>query len=150
MSDYRALVTGSRDWSNPLAVYNALADACAVAHEQGYTRFIVVHGGCPTGADKHANRWTRFPDAFPDMPVLEEAVPADWDAPCRTECKPGHRRQRNGSTYCPAAGNYRNQKMVDKGADLCLAFFQPGAANRGTSDCVRRAKRAEIPLKEDH
>jgi hypothetical protein len=38
----------------------------------------------------------------------------------------------------------RNQHMVDLGASHCLAF--PTLASRGTWDCVRRAKKAGIPV----
>jgi coenzyme F420-reducing hydrogenase gamma subunit len=59
----------------------------------------------------------------------------------------GHRNVKNGRDYCTAAGNYRNQEMVDAGADICLAFYQPGAACIGTSDCVRRCTRAGITVR---
>jgi hypothetical protein len=36
--------------------------------------------------------------------------------------------------------------MVDAGASAVLAAFQPGAANKGTSDCTRRAVAAGIPV----
>lgn len=72
---------------------------------------------------------------------------ADWSAPCRDTCRPGHRRQRrDGTEYCPAAGNYRNQDMVDAGADAGVAVPLRGAANRGTKDCYRRARRAGIHM----
>lgn len=149
MSDYRVIVTGSRDFRSPLTVYERLADVRAIAHEtREYDRFIVVHGANPAGADKHAACWCLFPDVFADMPVIAEPHPVkDWSAPCLPECRPGHRRRRrDGSTYCPAMGNYRNQEMVDAGAHLTLAFFWEGAANRGTSDCVARAQSAAIPV----
>lgn len=40
------------------------------------------------------------------------------------------------------AGPKRNQRMVDAGADLCLAF--PGPESVGTWDCARRARKAGI------
>ena len=108
---------------------------------------VVAHGGNPRGADFLAGHWARRQRAA-GRPVTEEARPADWGAPCRPECRPGHRRRRGrGPEYCPAAGNYRNQELlVDRGAGGCLAFFQAGAPNRGTSDCVRRAVTAGIPV----
>ncbi len=126
---YRILVTGSRDWDSPLEVYERLADVRAVAHESGrYDRFIVVHGACPRGADKHAARWCLFPDAFADMPVIGEPHPADW--------KGG---------YGKAAGFVRNAKMVKLGADLCLAFIRNGS--RGATHCADLAERAGIPVR---
>lgn len=81
-----------------------------------------------------------------DWPTEEH--PADWTAPCRDTCgKRDHRRPgRGGVEYCPAAGDYRNQEMVDAGADVCLAFFKHGARNAGTADCARRAKAAGITV----
>jgi predicted polyphosphate/ATP-dependent NAD kinase len=46
------------------------------------------------------------------------------------------------ATYGRRAGPLRNQRMVDAGADVLLAF--PGGV--GTRDCVRRAGRAAIPV----
>jgi hypothetical protein len=37
--------------------------------------------------------------------------------------------------------------MVDLGADVCLAFFKTGAANRGTKDCCDRARASGIPVR---
>ena len=136
MADFRVLVTGSRDWRDWRAIFRALDDIHA-----DHPDLTVVHGDCPTGADKYADDWAALQHAGIDP------HPADWDAPCRAECKAGHRRpRRHGSIYCPAAGNYRNQEMVDTGPAVCLAFFQPGAANTGTSDCVRRAIAAGITV----
>lgn len=41
-----------------------------------------------------------------------------------------------------AGGPARNQEMVNRGADICLAFISP--ASRGARDCARRASRANI------
>jgi hypothetical protein len=75
-----------------------------------------------------------------------ERYPADWQAECRPQCKPNHRRVRRGETadYCPAVGPYRNQDMVDTGADGWLVFPREGNPSSGTEDCARRAKRAGI------
>ena len=102
----------------------------------------LVHGAAP-GADRLfaaiANRWgwTIEPHA------------ADWFGPCREgECKPNHRRpDRRGVLYCPAAGNFRNQGMVDLGAEAAVAAYKRGGKNIGTSDCARRAGAAGIPVK---
>jgi hypothetical protein len=96
---------------------------------------ILVHGAAPGADTMAAEIWTRGG-------LSVEAHPADWDRPCDTSCY--HRpREKNGRSYCPLAGHYRNQHMVDLGADLLLAFPMPGS--RGTWDCLRRAKVAEIP-----
>jgi hypothetical protein len=78
-----------------------------------------------------------------------EAHPADWYAPCRETCKPGHRRtsHASGEQYCPAAGVYRNTHMVSLGADAAVAAYKRGAANKGTTHCAQAAGRAGIPVK---
>ena len=45
--------------------------------------------------------------------------------------------------YGRGAGVRRNQKMLDAGADLVIAF--PGG--KGTADMVRRAERAGVPVR---
>lgn len=79
-----------------------------------------------------------------------ETYDADWDGPCRDTCRPGHRRPNTDrpGTMCPAAGNYRNQKMIDLRpvADVCVALYKNGAKNKGTADCVQRAENADIPV----
>ena len=99
------------------------------------------HGAAP-GADRLfaaiANRWG----------WTTISRPADWYGPCREgECKPGHRRlDRYGREYCPSAGHYRNQGMVDEGADYAVAAYKRGAKNAGTSDCVKRIRAAGIDV----
>jgi hypothetical protein len=138
-STYRILVTGSREFdAAPLLAYRL-----GLAVGYGLTRGMqvtVMHGACDTGADKLADGLARAHEG-----ITVDPRPAGWKAPCRPECKPGHRKtRRDGSDYCPAAGNYRNQEMVDTHPDVVLAFYKRGAANIGTSDCVRRAKASAI------
>lgn len=134
----RILVTGSRDWADPALIASWLAGQAG-----DETDVVVVHGGCPDGADAQAEQAARI------LGYRTEPHPADWEGPCRPPaCPPLHRRRRkDGTDYCPAAGPYRNQEMADAGAGLCLAFFWPGAQNRGTADCVRRAQKAGIPVR---
>jgi hypothetical protein len=129
----RILVTGSRNWRVREAVSKALT-----IYSTGRDTML-VHGACPTGADKLADEiaseW--------GWPI--ERHPADWSGPCRPECRPGHRKrnpQRGSGSYCPMAGFYRNQEMVDLGADVVLAF--PLGESRGTLDCMARARRAGL------
>lgn len=114
-------MTGSRDWSEWAVVAEALIEArdnppptVARAHR----RMTLVHGACPM-------RNRRSADAIAAYYALRwnwtvEPHPADW--------KVGKQ-----------AGHWRNQHMVNLGADLLLAFFQAGAPNKGTRDCVDRA-----------
>jgi hypothetical protein len=43
-----------------------------------------------------------------------------------------------------AAGPLRNQRLVDSGPDVCVAF--PTSLSRGTWDAVRRAHAASVPV----
>jgi len=83
------------------------------------TPIALLRHGCATGADALAQAWA-------EEHVPQSYWPADW--------------KKHGN----AAGPIRNQAMVDAGADLVVAF--PGG--RGTVDCVRRARKAGIPVKE--
>ncbi|WP_425300572.1 SLOG family protein [Nocardia wallacei] len=128
----RLLVTGSRDWTDRAAMRDALATAW---RDLQPGPIVLVHGAAE-GADLMAAEiWTN--GGLPDEPH-----PADWDI-CRPECDHPPRYRRDGTQYCQAAGGYRNQEMVDAGADLLLAFPMPGS--RGTWDCLRRAKIQRIP-----
>ena len=132
----RILVTGSRDFADLAAVRRALAEVTA-GRRRPHT---LVHGAA-RGADHLAaiaariNGWQ------------VEVYAAAWTAPCLPECQPDCRKiRRDGTSYCRAAGYYRNQHMVDLGADVLVAFFKTGARNSGTRDCVRRAQSAGIPV----
>lgn len=161
-------VTGSREFGNLAMIVGALVDA----HDRArpHDGHILVQGMCDP---RHPDTGRRIPwataqhvswevqrrylgaDWLAVQAVLDmgheirwewkvESHAAAWEAPCRPECKPGHRRPWG----CPAAGNYRNQEgIIDPGLDELLAFYRRGAANTGTADCVRRADRAGIPVR---
>ena len=145
---YRILVTGSRAWADAYAVSFHLEAAAVDALGR---EVIVVHGAAE-GADMLSDT------AAWDLGFTPEAHPADWDGPCRPECKHGPRRRRyDGTAYCPAAGDYRNQEMTGLGADVCVAFVL-SCRNRkckkprphdshGASDCAERAAAAGIPVR---
>lgn len=113
----RVLVTGSRNWADREAIFNALLDQW----EQSGGEMAVIHGGA-RGADQIAHRWA----TATEMGVSVEVHPADWD--------------RHGK----AAGFIRNQQMVDAGADVCLAF--PLGESPGTRHCMKAAEKAGIPV----
>ncbi|WP_436776077.1 DUF2493 domain-containing protein [Yinghuangia sp. YIM S09857] len=115
MGPYRILITGSRDWDDEKAVADGIGHMVA-----RYGDIIVTHGACPTGADAIAERVSAR------LGIPTEPMAADW--------------RRKGR----AAGPARNQRMVDLGPVVVLAFQRRGS--RGTADCVRRANAAGIPV----
>lgn len=119
----RILVTGSRNYSDRQRMFDALNDTRILNGEP--EPFIVVHGGA-SGADTLSGEWVKFMNSR-GVPVVEEVHPAEW------------------AKHGKSAGPIRNQKMVDLGADLCLAF--PVGESRGTRHCMSRAVAAGIPLR---
>lgn len=80
----------------------------------------IIEGGAH-GADELARKWARVAE----VPV--ETYVANW------------------KLLGPKAGPIRNQAMLDQGKpDIVVAF--PGG--RGTADMVRRARAANIPVRE--
>lgn len=97
---------------------------------------IIAHGNAP-GLDRLAG------EAAKRKGFEIREFPADWEGPCRDTCKAGHRRQRrSGGDYCPAAGVFRNQEMLDSGAQMLVSF--PGGT--GTKDMRDRARLARIAV----
>ena len=121
----RLLVTGSRTWADKQMMRDALRMAyVALAWGEGVRRDVVlVHGGA-RGADSMAGELWSFGN------LRVEIHEAQWRA---------------HGVYNPHAGIGRNQKMVELGADLCLAFIHNGS--RGATDCAARAERAGIPVR---
>jgi hypothetical protein len=110
----RVLITGSREWGTDPAHEGIMRNILAELPEDA----VVVHGDA-RGADSMAElgwglRWGR----------TTERHPANWN------------RQADG-TYDKAAGFKRNEKMVNLGADLCIAFVH-GESN-GTQHCAKYA-----------
>ena len=118
---HRVLITGSRDWTDHIAIHEALAVVCS----ERTGRLVIVHGACPRGADAIASRWV---DNFGDQyRSVEERHPANW--------------QINGKR----AGFIRNAHMVNLGADICLAFIRNGS--RGATHTADLAEKAGIPTR---
>lgn len=118
----RILVTGSRTWTQPFAVISILDSIYAQKHPSH--KMIVVHGDCPSGADRIAKNWCLNMCV---VDVADEAHPVSWGT--------GRR-----------GGPLRNAHMVNLGADVCLAFVRDGSA--GASGCARFAREAGIPTVE--
>lgn len=114
----RVIVTGSRDWTEDMTVYAALAEIKNVDKPDSVT---LVSGACPTGADIMAEGWARR------FGWEIERHPADWK---------GHGR---------SAGPWRNKRMARLGADVCLAFHKDGS--RGTQNMIDLCEKAGIPVR---
>lgn len=123
---YRILVTGSRDWEDIPALRRVLNQALAEVPSWSQP-VIIVHGACPRGADAHADQWAREAADSPLYTVTAERHPANW--------------QLEGKR----AGFIRNARMVNLGADLCLAFIRNGS--RGASHTAALAEQAGIPVR---
>ena len=131
-------LTGSRRWPDPVLLEDTLLGVWHDALQLGYDGIELIHGDAD-GADTIGDTWARR-HGIPVHPL-----PADWEGPCGPECQPGHRRRkRNGRTYCPLAGHRRNQQIVDRRPLLMVAAQVDGST--GTADCMRRAKKAGIPV----
>lgn len=118
----RILITGSRRYADLEAMETAMLNAIADFYPNRYVidnrEITIVHGAAP-GADSLAEELCN------ELAFNEEAYPADW-------------------SMGKKAGPLRNQRMVDLGADVCLAF--PAENSRGTWDCVKRARAAGIKV----
>lgn len=130
----RILVTGSRDWTDKNQIYWELEEA---RDDVPHSKIMLVHGACPTGADKIAEHYAKV------MGWGIDPHPAKWSNPCGPSCSPWHRRERlDGSTYCPVAGLRRNVEMVNSVVAvrhlepvICLAFikdYSPGSTQCAT------------------
>jgi YspA, cpYpsA-related SLOG family len=140
MREFRLIVTGSREWGDPLSLRTALNTIFDSLPAD--VVLIVVHGGhenpdWSTNADRMAQEWALEMEGD-GLPVRQDPHPADWEGPCRPECEPGHRKMVRGIPVCPAAGPYRNEEMCAEGADWGLAALKVGTRSTGTKDCMKR------------
>jgi len=123
----RVLITGSREFV-PRAIIAAAISA--VAREHPGEVLTIVHGAA-RGADRIAGAVTRD---FPARLVEEQHPVTDWGS-------------KSDGTFDRAAGHRRNQRMVDAGAVVCLAFPSRDSKNAGTWSAVAKAKAAGIPVR---
>lgn len=108
------IVTGSRNWENQRLVWAALDD-----HKPD----LVVHGGCESGADEHADRWAKR------RQVDTRVFRAKWGT--------GFKRDHG-------AGPRRNTQMLDAYPEaIVLAFPQGGP---GTADCMSKARERRMQI----
>ncbi len=141
----RNLITGSREWKWPEIVYQNLD------HRRRrltpHDRLVVVVGydpdsQYPPGVDQFAHAWAvrHRDDPHPLFAAVDvETFPADWQGPCRPECR---HKPRGEGARCPAAGMYRNGAMVASRPDFALAFILD--RSRGASACLNLIEEAGI------
>jgi len=109
----RVLITGSRGWRDETVLWDALTE---LVRDMDPSEVTVVHGGA-AGVDQLADRGAR------ELGMRRELhMPIRGDGPDRYRM--------------------RNQRMVNAGADLCLAFADRWAS--GTGMCARMARAAGI------
>jgi YspA, cpYpsA-related SLOG family len=128
----RVLVTGGRRYEQAEQFAWSLHE---FAEEHGPIREMCQGGA--SGADRLAKRWAE------SMAIPCEQMNADWEGPCRPTCRPGHRRFVGQQTICPAAGVYRNQRMLDEFKPDWLVACPGGT---GTGDMISRATAAHVPI----
>jgi hypothetical protein len=117
---FRILVTGSRDWGDRSSAEKKRLETALRSFWNSYgPKSVLVSGACPTGADRLAETlWESWGGTV-------ERHPADW---------------RMGRS----AGPKRNRRMVESGADVCLAFIKN--ESRGATGCVNMAEQAGIKV----
>jgi YspA, cpYpsA-related SLOG family len=114
----RILVCGDRNWKDGSLIGRTIDNLRASVQINS-----IVEGGAP-GADKLARQHAIKVGIF----VIE--VLPDW------------------RTYGKAAGNIRNQKMLDDyRPDMVLAFHDDIGNSKGTADMMDRAEKAGIEVK---
>jgi hypothetical protein len=123
----RVLITGSREFADRPAIAAALS---AVARQYPGQTLTVVHGGA-RGADSLAGAIARD---FPEQLIEERHIVSDWGS-------------KSAGTFDVSAGHRRNQRMVDAGAFVCLAFPSRKHRSSGTWSCVAKAKKAGIEVR---
>lgn len=111
----RVLVCGGRNFRSAAQVHYALDKFHAV------TPILELMEGGATGVDRYAAEW-----CHKQKNIRKWVCHADWEK------------------HGKAAGPMRNQRMIEWGPDVVIAF--PGG--KGTADMVARARKAGIKLVE--
>jgi|SRR5712671_1244843 len=117
MSKFRILVTGSREWGEFDIIERELTDYYNLYKGE----IIIIHGECPTGADKAASMVSE------KLKCPEIKFRANWKKCGRT------------------AGPIRNKEMLDETKpDMILAY--PLRSSVGTKHMIRVARDMHIPI----
>lgn len=115
-----ALVTGSRNWPDPVFVWNVL-------NQKGPD--LVIHGACPTGADDHTKEWC-FKTQTPQI-----LMPAQWDKYGKSA---GPNRNMG---MCDMA-----KSMMLCGHEVIVLAF-PMEDSKGTIHCMDYARKIGLEVK---
>lgn len=157
---YRILVTGSRHWPQEHAAFVhgqidvAVASVAGLqlkdAHADRRRPVVIVHGANMSetrrperdaeGRHQLRRRLTVCVDRLADEYVNDSPYGPHGSGLLTAERVPVSDAE--WRTVGRSAGIARNQKMVDRGADLCLAF--PIRDSKGTMHCLTAAVRAGI------
>ena len=113
----RILITGSRTWNDKSTIAQAISESWILNGSP--SNVVVVHGGA-RGADYIAGVYAKT------LGFSVEVHEADW-------------------SIGKQAGYIRNKKMVDAGADICLAFIKDNS--KGATMCAELAQKAGIPTR---
>lgn len=111
----RVVVTGGRAYQYRDKVNRTLSKV-----RVKYPGLVIVHGDCPTGADRFAQEWCEV------NAISFQRMPANWEK------------------HGKGAGPLRNSLMIYSKPYAVIAF--PGGT--GTADCVKKARAAGIPVWE--
>lgn len=118
MTTLKVMVTGSRDWPYPRTIHRQLD----IALEEANQPFTLIHGDCPTGADRIASLYTQHQLNLPQI-----RYPANW------------------TLFGSAAGPIRNKIMIESEPHLVLAFQWDNS--RGTQNAITLAQQNSIPTR---
>src|SRR5262249_23196900 len=119
----RVIIAGSRKLEVTRLVVATIGHLMRGCHVAG-KRLIIVHGGCPTGADRAAKL------------EVETLKRAGYDIE--------HEEHPYESQYGKAGGPIRNQRMAKLGAALCVVFWD--GFSPGTLDMMKEAITHGIPV----
>lgn len=123
----RLLITGSRTWEDYNTIARQISIAISNLQGKGFTSFVIVHGNCKTGADAMANEFCNITEnsfRARGIDLKTETHYAEWNK------------------HGKAAGPIRNSKMVDLGANICLAFIKD--KSKGATGCAAAAELSGI------
>lgn len=122
----KILITGSRDWAPTVEALGVLFRAIDKHLELSWDAPEMIVGMSPEGGV----------DTFAYA----------YGMGCGYGVIPMPAEPSNGRFCVPRDFAIRNQKMVDEGPDVVLAFFAEDAKNKGTQMTVDMAEKANIPV----